>query len=182
MKLIRFILFSCLFILCIVLANIIHKNIVSANRNTADSFVYSNFVSIANGDIKSLASISFSTSFEALSKLFENEKDAVRNRILRRDIRIRESDCKLIVFVGDNSIEQITVNTENNVETSLNNILNNLSSNNINLNGEIIDDTDGGILAEIYSYENDNYRFVITKSNLENNQILSVDFINLKVL
>lgn len=182
MKLIRFILFSCLFILCIVAANIIHKNIVSANKNTANNFVYSNFLSIANGDIKSLASISFSTSFDNLSKLFETDKDLIRNCILKRDIIIRESDCKLIVFVGDNSIEQITVNTENNVEIFFNNILNNLSSNNINLNREIIDDLNGDILAEIYSYENDNYRFVITKSGSENNQILSADFINLNIL
>ena len=95
-------------------------------------------------------------------------------------MKVRESDGEIIVFVGDNIIEQITVSINNNIEDSLDNILNNLNSNNINLNKEIIDDINGNILAEIYYFEKDNYKFVITKSN--DNQTLTIDYINLKIL
>lgn len=181
MKVIRFILFSCLFISCIVIANLIHKNTaINRKANISDSFIYSDFISVNNNDIKSLASISFITSFDNLSKIFEIDKDLIRNNILRKNMKVRESDGEIIVFVGDNIIEQITVSINNNIEDSLDNILNNLNSNNINLNKEIIDDINGNILAEIYYFEKDNYKFVITKSN--DNQTLTIDYINLKIL
>lgn len=181
MKVIRFILFSCLFISCIVVANLIHKNTaINGKANISDSFIYSDFISVNNNDIKSLASISFITSFDNLSKIFEIDKNLIRNNILRKNMKVRESDGEIIVFVGDNIIEQITVSINNNIEDSLDNILNNLNSNNINLNKEIIDDINGNILAEIYYFEKDNYKFVITKSN--DNQTLTIDYINLKIL
>ena len=181
MRVIKFILFSCLFVLCIVFANLIHKN-RTANRkiDLSESLIYSDFIYINNGDIKSLFSISFNTSFDNLSKIFEADKNSIRNNILRKTIKVKENDGEIIVFVGDNTIEQITVNINDNVEDALENIFKNLVSNNINLNGEIIDNTDGNTLAEIYYFEKDNYKFVITKSN--DNQTLSIDYINLKIL
>lgn len=184
MKAIRFILFSCLFILCIVIANLIHKSVtIHRKANLTDNFIYSDFISANNNDIKSLASISFITSFENLSKIFEVDKNLIRNNILRKNIKIKESEGEIIVFVGDNAIEQITVNIINNIDSSLDNILNNLDSNNITLNKEIIDDIEGNILAEIYYFEKDNYKFIITKSiNEDNSQNLSIDYINLRIL
>ena len=181
MRVIKFILFSCLFVLCIVVANLIHKN-RTANREAdlPESLIYSDFIYINNGDIKSLFSISFNTSFDNLSKIFETDKNSIRNNILRKTIKVKENDGEIIVFVGDNTIEQITVNINDNVEDALENIFKNLVSNNINLNGEIIDNTDGNTLAEIYYFEKDNYKFVITKSN--DNRTLSIDYINLKIL
>lgn len=181
MRAIKFILFSCLFVLCIVFANLIHKN-REANRelDLSENLVYSDFIYISGDDIKSLFSISFNTSFDNLSKIFEIDKNLIRNNILRKNIKVKESDGEIVVFVGDNIIEQITVNINNNIEGTLENILKNLVSNNINLNGEIIDDANGNILAEIYYFEKDNYKFVITKSN--DNQNLSIDYINLKIL
>ena len=192
MKVIRFILFSCLFISCIVVANLIHKNTaINRKANISDSFIYSDFISVNNSDfisvnnndIKSLASISFITSFDNLSKIFEIDKDLIRNNILRKNIKVKESEGEIIIFVGDNAIEQITVSVTNNIDSSLDNILNNLNSNDIRFNKEIIDNIDGNILAEIFYFKKDNYKFVITKStNENNNQTLTVDYINLKIL
>ena len=192
MKVIRFILFSCLFILCIVIANLIHKNTaINRKANISDSFIYSDFISVNNSDfisvnnndIKSLASISFITSFDNLSKIFEIDKNLIRNNILRKNIKVKESEGEIIIFVGDNAIEQITVSVTNNIDSSLDNILNNLNSNDIRFNKEIIDNIDGNILAEIFYFKKDNYKFVITKStNENNNQTLTVDYINLKIL
>ena len=184
MKVIRFILFSCLFISCIVVTNLIHKNTaININANISDSFIYSDFISVNNNDIKSLASISFITSFDNLSKIFEIDKDLIRNNILRKNIKVRESEGEIIIFVGDNAIEQITVSVTNNIDSSLDNILNNLNSNDIRFNKEIIDNIDGNILAEIFYFKKDNYKFVITKStNEDSNQTLTVDYINLKIL
>lgn len=181
MRIVKFILFSCLFILCIVFANLIHKN-RTANRKVdlSENLIYSNFIYISASDIKSLASISFNTSFDNLSKIFETNKDSIRNNILRKNIKVKESDGEIIVFVGDNIIEQITISINNNVDEALENILSSLNANNINLNGEIIDNIDGNILAEIYYFEKDDYKFVITKLN--NNQTLSIDYINLRIL
>lgn len=192
MKVIRFILFSCLFISCIVVANLIHKNTaINRKANISDSFIYSDFISVNNSDfisvnnndIKSLASISFITSFDNLSKIFEIDKNLIRNNILRKNIKVKESEGEIIIFVGDNAIEQITVSVTNNIDSSLDNILNNLNSNDIRFNKEIIDNIDGNILAEIFYFKKDNYKFVITKStNENNNQTLTVDYINLKIL
>lgn len=192
MKVIRFILFSCLFISCIVVANLIHKNTaINRKANISDSFIYSDFISVNNSDfisvnnndIKSLASISFITSFDNLSKIFEIDKNLIRNNILRKNIKVKESEGEIIIFVGDNTIEQITVSVTNNIDSSLDNILNNLNSNDIRFNKEIIDNIDGNILAEIFYFKKDNYKFVITKStNENNNQTLTVDYINLKIL
>ena len=184
MKVIRFILFSCLFISCIVVTNLIHKNTaININANISDSFIYSDFISVNNNDIKSLASISFITSFDNLSKIFEIDKNLIRNNILRKNIKVKESEGEIIIFVGDNTIEQITVSVTNNIDSSLDNILNNLNSNDIRFNKEIIDNIDGNILAEIFYFKKDNYKFVITKStNEDNNQTLTVDYINLKIL
>ncbi len=181
MRAIKFILFSCLFILCIVFANLIHKNKTTHKKiDLSDNLIYSDFIYISNNDIKSLASISFNISFDNLSKIFETDKDLIRNNILRKSIKVRESDGEVVVFVGDNIVEQITVNIINNINSSLENILNNLGSNNINLNREIIDDINGNVLVEIYFCENENYKFIITKS--DNNQTLSIDYVNLKIL
>ena len=192
MKVIRFILFSCLFISCIVVANLIHKNTaINRKANISDSFIYSDFISVNNSDfisvnnndIKSLVSISFITSFDNLSKIFEIDKNLIRNNILRKNIKVKESEGEIIIFVGDNAIEQITVSVTNNIDSSLDNILNNLNSNDIRFNKEIIDNIDGNILAEIFYFKKDNYKFVITKStNEDNNQTLTVDYINLKIL
>ncbi|TXJ59119.1 hypothetical protein EPJ74_11430 [Brachyspira aalborgi] len=184
MKVIRFILFSCLFISCIVIANLIHKNTaINRKANISDSFIYSDFISVNNNDIKSLASISFITSFDNLSKIFEIDKNLIRNNILRKNIKVKESEGEIIIFVGDNAIEQITVSVTNNIDSSLDNILNNLNSNDIRFNKEIIDNIDGNILAEIFYFKKDNYKFVITKStNEDSNQTLTVDYINLKIL
>ena len=192
MKVIRFILFSCLFISCIVISNLIHKNTaINRKANISDSFIYSDFISVNNSDfisvnnndIKSLASISFITSFDNLSKIFEIDKNLIRNNILRKNIKVKESEGEIIIFVGDNAIEQITVSVTNNIDSSLDNILNNLNSNDIRFNKEIIDNIDGNILAEIFYFKKDNYKFVITKStNENNNQTLTVDYINLKIL
>lgn len=181
MRVIKFILFSCLFILCIVFANLIHKNrTIHRKIDLSDNLIYSDFIYISNNDIKSLVSISFNISFDNLSKFFETDKDSIRNNILRKNIKIRESDGEIIVFVGDNIVEQITVNIINNIDSFLENILNNLDANNINLNKEIIDDINGNILVEIYSYEKEDYKFVITKS--DDNKTLSIDYVNLKIL
>ena len=135
MKVIRFILFSCLFISCIVVANLIHKNTaINRKANISDSFIYSDFISVNNNDIKSLASISFITSFDNLSKIFEIDKNLIRNNILRKNIKVKESEGEIIIFVGDNTIEQITVSVTNNIDSSLDNILNNLNSNDIRFN------------------------------------------------
>ena len=72
MRVIKFIVFACFFIIFIVIANLIHKNITSYEvAGISSSFNYYNILSYSNNDIKSLVSISFKTSFESLSSMFD---------------------------------------------------------------------------------------------------------------
>ncbi|WP_028330785.1 hypothetical protein [Brachyspira alvinipulli] len=178
MRVIKFIVFACFFIIFIVIANLIHKNLTSYEvTGISSSFNYYNILSYSNNDIKSLVSLSFKTSFDSLASIFDMDKSLLKNTIIKKSINIREEEADLIIFTGSDSIEQITINTSNNADAFLDNLLNDLNSNNIQLEKEILDDENGNILAEIYFYKTVNYKFVITKSNND----LAIDYINLKV-
>ncbi len=183
MRVIRFIVFACFLVIFIVIANIIHKNMSSYEIVTITSpFNYYNLIAYDNNNnIKSLASLSFRTSFDSLSEMFDIERPFIANNILKKNINIREDEAQLIVFTDDNSISQITVNSSINVESFLESILNNLSSNNIQLEKQSLDDEDGNLLAEIYIFRDDNYKIVITKSYIQNSINLSIDYVNLSM-
>ncbi|MCZ9939733.1 hypothetical protein [Brachyspira hyodysenteriae] len=183
MRVIRFIVFACFLVIFIVIANIIHKNINSYEVvNIKNPFTYYNLIAYSNNDIKSLASLSFKDSFESLADMFDVERAFVVNNILKKDIKIREDDAELIVFTGSNSISQITVNSYDNVENLFENIFESLTSNNIQLEKQSLDDEEGNILAEIYTHKTDTYKLIITKTYMSNASNLSIDYVNLSSL
>ncbi|AUJ50483.1 hypothetical protein JQ824_04605 [Brachyspira hyodysenteriae] len=180
MRVIRFIVFACFLVIFIVIANIIHKNINSYEVvNIKNPFTYYNLIAYSNNDIKSLASLSFKDSFESLADMFDVERAFVVNNILKKDIKIREDDAELIVFTGSNSISQITVNSYDNVENLFENVFESLTSNNIQLEKQSLDDEEGNILAEIYTHKTDTYKLIITKTYMSNASNLSIDYVNL---
>ncbi|WP_300368044.1 hypothetical protein [Brachyspira sp.] len=180
MRVIRFIVFACFLVIFIVIANIIHKNMSSYEVVSITSpFTYYNLISYSNNDVKSLASLSFKASFESLSEMFDIDRAFIANNILRKNIKIREDDAELIVFTDNDSISQITISCSNNVAPFLENILNSLSSNNIQLENQVLDDEEGNILAEIYSHKTDSYKIIVTKTYMSNNTNLSIDYIKL---
>ncbi|KLI43468.1 hypothetical protein [Brachyspira hyodysenteriae] len=183
MRVIRFIVFACFLVIFIVIANIIHKNINSYEVvNIKNPFTYYNLIAYSNNDIKSLASLSFKDSFESLADMFDVERAFVVNNILKKDIKIREDDAELIVFTGSNSISQITVNSYDNVENLFENVFESLTSNNIQLEKQSLDDEEGNILAEIYTHKTDTYKLIITKTYVLNASNLSIDYVNLSSL
>ncbi|ANN63180.1 hypothetical protein OFR22_09480 [Brachyspira hyodysenteriae] len=183
MRVIRFIVFACFLVIFIVIANIIHKNINSYEVvNIKNPFTYYNLIAYSNNDIKSLASLSFKDSFESLADMFDVERAFVVNNILKKDIKIREDDAELIVFTGSNSISQITVNSYDNVENLFENVFESLTSNNIQLEKQSLDDEEGNILAEIYTHKTDTYKLIITKTYMSNASNLSIDYVNLSSL
>ncbi|KLI48691.1 hypothetical protein SZ40_01405 [Brachyspira hyodysenteriae] len=183
MRVIRFIVFACFLVIFIVIANIIHKNINSYEVvNIKNPFTYYNLIAYSNNDIKSLASLSFKDSFESLADMFDVERAFVVNNILKKDIKIREDDAELIVFTGSNSISQITVNSYDNVENLFENVFESLTSNNIQLEKQSLDDEEGNILAEIYTHKTDTYKLIITKTYVSNASNLSIDYVNLSSL
>ena len=177
----RFIFFICFFIIFIVIANLIHKNMSSYQiNNINNNFTYYNITGYNNNDIKSLVSLSFKTSFDTLANLFDVDKEKIKNNILKKNINIRKENAELIIFTGNNKIEQITINTSNNnIDVFLNDLLEDLNSNNIQFEKEILDDENGDELAEIYTHKKDNYKFIITKTCNKNNESLSIDYISL---
>lgn len=183
MRVIRFIVFACFLVIFIVIANIIHKNINSYEVvNIKNPFTYYNLIAYSNNDIKSLASLSFKDSFESLADMFDVERAFVVNNILKKDIKIREDDAELIVFMGSNSISQITINSYDNVENLFENVFESLTSNNIQLEKQSLDDEEGNILAEIYTHKTDTYKLIITKTYMSNASNLSIDYVNLSSL
>lgn len=183
MRVIRFIVFACFLVIFIVIANIIHKNMNSYEVvNIKNPFTYYNLIAYSNNDIKSLASISFKDSFESLSEMFDIDRALVPNNILKKDIKIREYDAELIVFTGNDTISQITVNSYDNVENLFENVFESLSSNNTQLEKQSLDDENGNLLAEIYTHRTDSYKIVITKTYVSNTSNLSIDYVNLLLL
>ncbi|MCZ9892843.1 hypothetical protein OFR29_11205 [Brachyspira hyodysenteriae] len=81
--------------------------------------------------------------------------------------------------MGSNSISQITINSYDNVQNLFENVFDSLSSNNIQLQKQSLDDEEGNILAEIYTHKTDTYKLVITKTYISNSSNLSVDYVNL---
>lgn len=180
MRVIKFIVFACFLVIFIVIANIIHKNINSYEVvNIKNPFTYYNLIAYSNNDIKSLASLSFKESFESLSEMFDIDRAFIANNVLKKNIKIREDDAELIVFMGSNSISQITINSYDNVQNLFENVFDSLSSNNIQLQKQSLDDEEGNILAEIYTHKTDTYKLVITKTYISNSSNLSVDYVNL---
>lgn len=158
--------------------NIIHKNkAVYDKKNMVRPFSYSDIVYCVNGEVKSLASLSFTTSFDDLSNLFNIDRNMIYNNILKKDINVYENNAEINVFISDKKIEQITLNITNNIDMALSSIFKNLDNNNIALEIERIEDSNGDDLAEIYTHNGDKYKLVISKTKND----LSVDYVNLKI-
>lgn len=182
MKVIRFIVFACFLVIFIVIANLIHKNINSYEAVTITSpFTYSNIITYGNNDIKALASLSFKDSLDSLSEMFDIDRDFIANNILRKIIKIRENEAELVVFTDNNSICQITINSSSNVDVFLENVLSSLSSNNIQPDKYLLDDTEGNILSEVYTHKSDNYKIIITKTYFKDYDNLTIDYVNLNM-
>lgn len=182
MKVIRFIVFACFLVIFIVIANLIHKNMDSYEVVTITSpFTYYNIITYGNNDVKTLASLSFKDSLDSLSEIFDIDRAFIANNILRKTIKIRENEAELVVFTDNNSIGQITINSSNNTDVFLESVLSSLSSNNIQLEKYLLDDTNGNTLSEVYTHKSDTYKIIITKTYLDNSDNLTIDYINLNI-
>ncbi|MEI0612371.1 hypothetical protein [Brachyspira pilosicoli] len=178
MRFVKFVVLVCFIIFGIMILNIIHKNkAVYDKKNMVRPFSYSDILYCVNGEVKSLASLSFTTSFDDLSNLFNIDRNMIYNNILEKDINIYENNAEINVFISDKKIEQITLNITNNIDMSLSSIFKNLDNNNIALEIERIEDSNGDDLAEIYTHNGDKYKLVITKTKDD----LSIDYVNLKI-
>lgn len=184
MRFIKFVLFFCFLLFCIVVANVIYKHKVVQNQNRIPSeFVSSNLILFNyNNEIRAIASVYFNIPFSRLAKLFEIEEDDVRNNILKKEIMIKNSKAELTVFVGNDTVEQVTINISTHIDDILENLMSKLKSHNINLELETIEDSRGKTILETYSHKTDNYKFLINKSYEMKEQHLSVDYINTKIL
>ncbi|WP_297286517.1 hypothetical protein [uncultured Brachyspira sp.] len=178
MRFVKFVVLICFIIFGIMILNIIHKNkTVYDKKNMVRPFSYSDILYCVNGEIKSLASLSFTTSLDDLSNLFDIDKNMINNNILNKNINIYENNAQINVFISQKKIEQITLNITNNIDVSLSSIFKNLDNCNIALETERIEDSNGENLAEIYTHNGDRYKLVITKTQND----LSVDYVNLKI-
>ncbi len=172
MKVIHYILYSCILILLI---TIFIKSYKTSSNIKSGQFSHRDLISFSNNEIRSIASFNFNTSFIKLAEAFEVPENNIRNNILRKNLKVRANDAELIIFVGDKEIEQITININNDIDILLNNLLKNMQANNLEINKEIIDSDNGEQLAEIYTHTDDDYQFIITKTTTN----LSIDYINI---
>ncbi|MEI0530415.1 hypothetical protein R4I97_02520 [Brachyspira pilosicoli] len=178
MRFVKFVVLICFIIFGIMILNIIHKNkAVYDKKNMVRPFSYSDIVYCVNGEVKSLASLSFTTSFDDLSNLFDIDRNMIYNNILKKTINIYENFAEINVFISQKKIEQITLNITNNIDMSLSSIFKNLDKCNISLETEKIENPNGDSLADIYTHNGDRYKLVITKTESD----LSIDYVNLKI-
>lgn len=178
MRFVKFVVLVCFIIFGIMILNIIHKNkTVYDKKNMVRPFSYNDILYCVNGEVKSLASLSFTTSFDDLSNLFNIDRNMIYNNILKKNINIYDNNAEINVFISDKKIEQITLNITNNIDMSLSSIFKNLDKCNIVLETEKIENPNGDSLADIYTHNGDIYKLVITKTKDE----LSIDYVNLKI-
>ena len=171
MRIIHYILYSCIVIL---LVSIFIKNYNNSSNIKNGKFSHRDLISFSNNEVKSIASFNFSTSFIELAEIFEIPVDNIRNNILKKTIKVRANDAEIIIFVGENAINQITININNDIDVLLNNLLKNMQANSLEIKKEIIEDENGNKLVEIYTHIDNIYKFIITKTTTN----LTIDYIN----
>lgn len=187
MKIVKLLIFICLLIAIVFVANFFNNSKTDYENSSKTSFTENNLIGYGNEGIKTLASLSFKSSWENLSKMFEINQNDLRDKILKKKIDIKESAGNLVVFVGDNSIEQITVYLESDIDSNeiddfFKKIITEIENHNIVFDKEIIEDSNGESLADIATYRTESYKIIVTKIKSDNKKSISIDLKNLRIL
>lgn len=187
MKIIKILLFICVILIVVAIANLLNKSKTNYEKNIKTPFTASTIIVYGNDGIKTLASLSLKNSWDTLSGIFEVDAKDIRGKVLQKKIDVIDMEGNVSVFVGDNTIEQITVSLqspkeEGSIDRFINKIISDMENKNMALDKEIIDGPEGEDLADIITYKTEDMKLVITKSTLDNRKYASIDLINLKIL
>lgn len=180
MKVIKFLIFIFILVLVVFIANITKIKKSEKNHTQVTMFNTSNIIIYDGSELKTLALINLSTSWETLSKIFETDDSNLRGKILKKTINILDSEAELIVFIGDNKINQITVIVEridkkDILKTFPETIIENAKV--INVPEEVykIEDSNGDIIAKITDYKTSRYRLLFTEVQNEEGKVFTIE-------
>ena len=140
-----------------------------------------NIIQYNMNEVKSIATLSLSSSWEYLSNFFGVPEDNLRGSLLKKNISVLNFQADIMVFIDDNSVRQITLTLdgdEADINSFRNNILENAKVHNIPSSSEVIEGSDGAVLVEMVSYNSDRYIFVVSNTKEADKSILTLDLIN----
>ncbi len=141
------------------------------NIAESDDIKYSDVFDMSEDNIRSILGVSLESRWEFIGNLFLVEPEVIRNNILSKDIFIENYKAKLIVFISDSSIYQITlfIEQQNNsakLDVFLQEIMKEIDKYiNIGPYIDIIEDNDGSVLEEITTFDLEHKRFFISSSD-----------------
>ena len=140
-----------------------------------------NIIQYNMNEVKSIATLSLSSSWEHLSNFFGVPEDNLRGSLLKKNISVLNFQADIMVFLDDNSVRQITLTLDGDdagINSFRNNILENAKVHNIPSSSEVIEGSDGAVLVEMVSYNSDRYIFVVSNTKEADKSILTLDLIN----
>ncbi len=188
MRLFKFFIFVFILIAMIFIGNkfVVKENKDSPYREEAsiDNIMPYDALSIVQynmSEVKSIATLSLTSSWEYLSSFFGVPEDNIRGSLLKKNISVLNFQADIIVFLDDNSVRQITLTLDGDdydINSFKNSILENAKVHNTPSSSEIIEGSDGSVLVEIVSYKSDRYIFVVSNAKETDKSILTLDLIN----
>lgn len=191
MRLLRFFVFILILSAMVFVGNILVEDGVNigtqggvSNLETSMSYNAMNIIEYDGSKVKSMARLSLNSQVKYLSEFFNVSEDSVNNMILKKKIRVLNSDGDIIVFVGPNGeVLQITLLLEGNLKNSnlktfKSTLLENAKVHNMPALTEIIGNDEEGIFVKIVSYDADEYTLEITDLEEMDRTIFTIDIIN----
>ena len=188
MRVFRLFIFVFILIVMIFIGNkfVVKENTDSPFREEASidnvlPYDASNLIQYNMNEVESIATLSLSSSWEYLSSFFGVPEDNIRDSLLKKNISVLNFQADIMVFLDDNSVRQITLTLDgdaDDINSFKNSILENAKVHNTPSSSEIIERSDGSVLAEIVSYNSDRYIFVVSNTKEAEKSILTLDLIN----
>ncbi len=144
---------------------------VDEDITDSSNIKYADVFDMGQSNVRSILGVSLESRWEFIGNLFSVEPEAIRNNVLSKDVFIENYKTKLVVFVGDSSIYQITLfaEQENNsarLDTFLKAMMSEIEPYmSVGPHIDIIEDNDGSVLEEITTFDLEHKRFFISSSD-----------------
>lgn len=135
-----------------------------------------NIIETDGSSVRSFFGINDSTSWTDIGKIFDVDENNMRKSVLRKGIKINESEAELLVFVGDNNVEQVSIimPSDMGAKTFSDEIISQVSKIGVEPYVTILENDDGSALEKTQTYLFDNASFFITFG--ENEVSLSISY------
>lgn len=135
-----------------------------------------NIIETDSSSVRSFFGINEATSWADIAKIFDVDEENMRKSVLRKSIKINDREAELVVFVGDNNVEQVSIimPSDMGAKTFSDEVLSQVSKIGVEPYVTILENDDGSALEKTQTYLFDNSSFFITFG--ENELSLSMSY------